>query len=179
MCRNATATAATLLAAIRPTLVNLLTLEGIADTPDGIAAIAAFDAAEKALASWTPGTSAQTVIQSLNALTQVFSTLPVPAEYKALANIIDAGIVTVIAVVTANSPAPAPPIFGLGVADAHAAPEETQAMHVAHVVASTTSKVGELVPGFKHSIWHSPASQYKGAWNKAVSKDPKLAALKQ
>ena len=43
MCENAVATAAVLMQAIEPTLVNLLTVLGIADTPDGKTAIAAFD----------------------------------------------------------------------------------------------------------------------------------------
>ena len=182
MCKNATATAASLMTAIRPTLLSLLTVTGVASTPDGVAALAAFDAADKALAAWTPGTTSVTVVQAIDAFTAVFSVLPLPADAKALEAIISAGIVTVIGVVTANSPAPtaaedpSKPLVGAGVAAAH---EETQAMHVARVVADTTAKVGELVPGFKHSIWHSPAGQYKGEWNKAVAKsDPKYSALK-
>ena len=177
MCKNATATAASLMTAIRPTILSLLTVTGVDSTPDGVAALAAFDAADKALAAWTPGTTSVTVVQAIDAFTAVFSVLPLPADAKALEAIISAGIVTVIGVVTANSPAP---VTGSGPAgtpmEAH---EETQAMHVAHVVADTTAKVGELVPGFKHSIWHSPAGQYKGEWNKAVAKsDPKYSALK-
>lgn len=166
--------------AIRPTLVSLLTVTGVASTPDGIAALAAFDEADKALAGWTPGTTSETVVQAIDAFTAVFSVLPIPSEAKGLEAIISAGIVTVIGVVMANSPAPtaaeaARPLLGAGVA---AAKDETQAMHVAHVVADTTAKVGELVPGFKHSIWHSPAGQYKSEWKKAVAKsDPKFAAL--
>jgi hypothetical protein len=79
-----------------------------------------------------------------------------------LGNIILAGIETVIGVVTANSPAPVAP------ADATASWEERQAMHQAAVSADTTAKVQSLVPGFKRSIWHTPAHQYNEAWNKAV-----------
>jgi hypothetical protein len=182
MCANATKTAASLMTAIRPTLLSLLTVTGVASTPDGVAALAAFDAADKALAAWTPGTTSATVVQAIDAFTAVFNVLQIPEDAKVLESIISAGIVTVIGVVMANSPAPTaaeadrPLAGGGGVAAAH---EETQAMHVAHVVADTTAKVGELVPGFKHSIWHSPSGQYKSEWNKAVkSADPKYATLK-
>jgi hypothetical protein len=153
--------------AIEPTLVNLLTTLGIASTPDGEAAIKAFNAAQAALMQWEPGTTSTTVIDVLNAFTSVFNTLPIPVEAKALEDIISAGIVTVIGVVVANSPAPTAPA---AVEAAHpvATPEESQALHVVHTVADATAKVTELVPGFKRSIWSSPAHQYKGAWNHAV-----------
>jgi len=73
--------------------------------------------------------------------------------------------------VTANSPAPAAP------ADI-VAHDEVQAAHVAETVATTTAKVQTLVPGFKRSIWHSPESQYKSAWNKAVEAGSYPATLK-
>jgi hypothetical protein len=102
------------------------------------------------------------VLELITAFQTVYNSLPIPSEYLVLGNIILAGIETVIGVVTANSPAPAAP------ADATASPEELQAMHQAAVSADTTAKVQSLVPGFKRSIWHTPAHQYNEAWNKAV-----------
>jgi hypothetical protein len=169
------------MAAIEPTLVNLLTTLNVANTPDGEAAVTAFNAAQKSLANWQPGTSAQTVIEGLDAFSSVFAVLPIPADAKALESIITAGIVTVIGVVTANSPAPAATATTTAAAAVPAAaPEETQAMHVAAVVADTTAKVTTLVPEFTRSIFTAPAHQYKNAWNHAVGKaDKKYAHLKQ
>jgi hypothetical protein len=162
MCQNATKTAATLMAAIEPTIKSLLTLTGQANTPNGIAAINAYDDALVALQNWQSGTAAQNVLELITAFQTVYNSLPIPSEYLVLGNIILAGIETVIGVVTANSPAP------VAHADATASWEERQAMHQAAVSADTSAKVQALVPGFKRSIWHTPAHQYNEAWNKAV-----------
>jgi hypothetical protein len=161
MCQNATKTAATLMAAIEPTIKALLTEADLINTSAGIAAMNAYDAALSAVKNWQSGTNAQDILQLIGDFQAVFNTLPIPSKYLSLVNIILAGVETVIGVLTANSPAPAPPA---GVV-AH---EETQAMHQADVVAKTTVKVQALVPGYKRSIWHSPESQYKSEWNKAV-----------
>jgi hypothetical protein len=173
MCKDATNTASSLMAAIEPDLVNLLTLLGVATTPDGAAAITAFNAAQAALAAWTPGTTAQTVVEALNAFSTVFDVLPIPEDAKALEGVIEAGIVAIIAVVTANSPAP-PAAAGTATA------EETQALHALSVSDDATAKVSKLVPGFKRSHFHGAAHQYKQAWNGAVEKSgPKYASIKQ
>ena len=164
MCQNATKTAASLMLAIEPTIKSLLSLTGQTNTPEGIAAINAYNAALAALQNWVSGTPAQTILELLAAFQSVFNTLPLPTTFTALANIILAGIETVIGVLTANSPAP----VVAAPAGADATPEETQAAHVAHSIADTTAKVQVLVPGFKRSIWHSAATQYNNAWNSAV-----------
>ena len=184
MCKNGTATASSLMKAIEPTLVSLLTALNLNTTPDGEAAIAAFNAAQQALSTWTPGATGQVVIESLDAFTQVFGVLPIPPEAKGLESIISAGIVTVIGVIMANSPAPAKQVeeapvqaHGIMSAPEPATDEETQAMHVAHTVSDTTAKVTELVPGFKRSIFTSPAHQYKKTWNQAAAESEKFAGL--
>lgn len=161
MCQAAAKTAASLMAAIEPTIKSLLTLTGQSNTPQGIAAIAAYDAALAALQNWQSGTPAQNVLELLAAFQSVFNALPLPTTFEVLANIVLAGIETVIGVLTANSPAPAAP------AGATLAPADIQVAHQAFVAADTTAKVQALVPGFKRSIFHSPASQYTTAWNKA------------
>jgi hypothetical protein len=175
MCKAATATVADLMSAIEPTLINLLTVTGIAGTPEGQAAITAYNAALQAVETWTPGTSAEDVIQVINAFTEVFNTLPIPADVKSLADIISAGIVVVISVLTGNSPV--------------AADEEAQHK----VQAEAIEKVTKLVPGYKESLWDKAraalgdhtiaAKEYKGAWNKGVvtaaKANPKYATLKQ
>ena len=62
MCKNAASTAASLMSAIEPTLVDLLTFLGLAGTPNGQAALKAYNAAVTALQNWQPGNSAQDVI---------------------------------------------------------------------------------------------------------------------
>jgi len=162
MCKNATKTAAALMAAIEPTIKSLLAATGQLNTPNGIAAMNAYDAALLAVQNWTPGTTAQNVLQLMNAFTAVFDTLPLPPNVALYVNIITAGITAVIAILTANSPAPASLLTH----------EDTQAMHQAAVAADAAAKVQVLVPGFKRSIFHSPESQYNTAWNNACDTNP-------
>ena len=162
MCKNATKTAGALMAAIEPTIKSLLAATGQLNTPNGIAAMNAYDAALLAVQNWTPGTTAQNVLQLMNAFTAVFDTLPLPPNVALYVNIITAGITAVIAILTANSPAPASLLTH----------EDTQAMHQAAVAADAAAKVAVLVPGFKRSIFHSPESQYNTAWNNACDTNP-------
>jgi hypothetical protein len=171
MCKNAVATAANLMQAIEPTIKSLLTETNLINTPDGISAINAYNAALLALQGWQSGTASETVLELIGAFQAVFNTLPLPTTVQTLTNIILAGIETVIGVITANSPVPSAPAVGDPVAGEPlaASDEEINGMHVAHTIADTTAKVQVLVPGFKRSIWHSPESQYNTAWNKAVA----------
>jgi hypothetical protein len=173
MCKNASASIAALMAAIEPTLINLLTLLGIASTPEGQAAINAYNVALQAVENWKPGTSAQDVIQVINAFTQVFNTLPIPVEAKSLADIISAGIVVIIGILTGNA--------------------TTDSNLQAKAASDAIVKVKVLIPGFKESLWDRAradlgdhtiaAKEYKNAWNKGVQTaskvNPKYAVLKQ
>jgi hypothetical protein len=172
MCKNATATAAALLEAIEPTLTSLLTYTGLGSTPNGEAAIAAYNAAVAALKAWQSGTVAQNVLQLIGDFQTVFNSLPLPPTVIDLTNIILAGIQAVIGVIIANSPAPVAP------AGSTASPEEITAAHQAAVAHDTEQKVAALVPHFKRSIFHSPAVQYKNLWNNTVDKDKLPATLK-
>jgi hypothetical protein len=162
MCKNATKSAAALMAAIEPTIKSLLAATGQLNTPNGIAAMNAYDAALLAIQNWTPGTTAQNVLELITAFSTVFATLPLPPNVQLYVSTITAGIKIVIAILTANSPAP----VGLAV---HA---ETQAMHQAAVAADAEAEVRALLPGFKRSIFHSPESQYNTAWNNACDANP-------
>ena len=82
MCKAAAATLSDLMGAIEPTLVNLLTVLGIASTPEGQAAISAYSAALTAVENWVPGTSAQDVIQVIDAFTSAEDAW-VPTSYEA------------------------------------------------------------------------------------------------
>jgi len=173
MCQNAVKTAGALMAAIEPTLKSLLTYTGLAETPQGIAVIAAYDAALTAVENWKSGTPAQDVLQILGDFQVAFNALPLPANVVLLTNIVLAGVEAVIGVLTANSPAPAG-------AAGDATPEETQAQHQVQVITETTTKVQKLVPNFKRSIWHSAATQYKNQWNSTVTgMGPDYAAMLQ
>jgi hypothetical protein len=171
MCQNAAKTAAALLSAEEPTLKSLLTYTNLINTPEGIAVIAAYDAADTALAGWKSGTTAQNVLELLADFQNVFNTLPLPSTVTVLANLILAGIETVIGVLTANSPAPAAPAGTPPVA-------EPQALHQAVVAHDTVTKVHALVPGIKLSRFHGADVQYKNAWNAAVEKGGFPASLK-
>lgn len=174
MCKNASSTVAALMAAIEPTLVNLLTVLGIADTTQGQAAITAYNAALQAVEDWKSGTTSQDVIQVINAFTAVLDTLPIPEDAKGFADVISAGIVVVIGILTGNSPA---------AADAEAQKK---------VQSDAIAKVQVLVPGYKESLWDKAraalgdhtiaAKEYNGAWDKEVATaskvNPKYAALK-
>jgi hypothetical protein len=166
MCKNATKTAAALMDAIEPTIKSLLAATGQLNTPDGIAAMNAYDAALAAVEAWQSGTTAQNVLELINAFTAVFNTLPLPENVKLYVNIIEAGITAVIAILTANSPAPA------------SDDENAQAMHQAHVAAEAAVKVNAILPGVKFSVrksvlpGQSPADQYNKAWDNACDTNP-------
>lgn len=162
MCKNAASTVASLMGTIEPSLVDLLTFLNIADTANGQAAINAYNVALQAVQNWKPGTTAQDVIAVIDAFTQVFNTLPIPDDAKSLADIISAGIVVVIGVLTGNSPAPAAAIVG------DATYDEVQHAWASQVAKEAEAKAAALVPGFKRSIWHSAATQYRNAWNRQV-----------
>lgn len=156
---------------IEPTLVALGNATGIANTPAFQTALNEYNVALTAIKNWTSGTPAQDAIAVINAFEAAVQLLPIPPTYQVLLNIVLAGIATVIGVLSANSPAPAP-VPAPASADATA--EETQAQHQAEVIHDTTVKVQALVPGFKRSIWHSAATQYKNTWDAAVTANPDL-----
>jgi hypothetical protein len=166
MCTAAAKTVGSLMAAIEPTLKSILTLTNLANTPQGLAAVTAYDAALAAIQGWKSGTPAQDALQLIGDFQTAFDALPFPPSEQLLVNVILAGVETVIGVLTANSPAPVAPAPVAGAM--RASVEETQVMHQAHVIAETTAKVTALVPSFKRSIWHSPASQYDKAWTEAA-----------
>jgi hypothetical protein len=170
MCKQAAQTAGAVLGAVEPELTALLTAEGIATTPAGEAALAAYKSAVTSLDDWQSGTPAQEAIQALDDFQAAFNVLPFPPTVTVFENIIEAAIVTVIGILTANSPAPANDTT----AEPTASAEETVAAHQAFVAADTTAKVQALVPTFKRSIFHSPAWQVKNEWNKAVESHPEL-----
>ena len=173
MCKNATSVIGAEMNAIEPELKSFLAVIGQADTPDGLAAVSAYDAAKTAFTNWTPGTSAELAVEALNAFNAVFQTLPVPTEAKALEGIIEAGVAITIGLLTGNS--------------------TTDAAAHATIAADTHAKVQALVPSYKESLWdkaradlgdHSiVANKQKHYWNQEVTEaakvDPKYATLKQ
>ena len=174
MCQAAQKSAAAVLSAVEPDLVELLTIEGIASTPDGQSAIAAYNALDTALQNWVPGTSAQVAIEAANAFTAVFQVLPIPTEAKGLEALISAAIVTVIGILTANSPAPA------GIAQAAHA-ETVASATEAQVTAMTGIKVGwftlaRVMAGDHSAIAEEWQKQFKAAAKAAGPKYAPLAA---
>jgi hypothetical protein len=181
MCDKAAPVAGELMKALEPEFVQLLTVEGIASEPDGVAAIAAFNAAETALLAWVPGTTPSAeLIEALDDVDTVFQGLPLPQIDKELAGVISATLAVIIGLVKGKS-APAP--SAVTAAAVAGTPEAAPQIHEDTVEAATTAKVKTLVPGFKRSIFHTPAGNQKNAWNKGVATtaaiDPKYAVLKQ
>lgn len=166
MCTNATKTAAALMTGIRPTLVGFMNLENV-DAATQQEVLEAYDAADKAVGSWTPGTSSETVVELVNAVVAVFDTLPIPEEDKDLAGIISAGLTAVIAILEANS--------------------TTDTLEQNGIVAAAVVKVNTLAPnaftyhkGIFAEFQASPAKQYHNAWNaKVEAKGEKYAPLHQ
>lgn len=167
MCKNATATAAALMAGIEPTLTSFLKLENV-DPATQAQVIASYEAAQQAVAQWTPGSTATVVVEAVQALDSIFNTLPVPDIDKALAGIISAGFTSVIAIIEANSTT------------------DTVAQH--EITAKAVIDVNAKAPGAFHyhkgvfaAFQADPAKQYHNAWHKEVAKhvavDPKYAVL--
>ena len=170
MCQNAQKTLVNLMAAIEPSIIDLGNQTGISSNPLFQNVITGYNAALTAIENWKSGTAAQDVIQVINDLEAGLTALSalIPAPMLTLLNIILAGVATVIAVMTANSPAPAEPTSEPGTGGPDATPEETQAQYQAQVIHEVTLKVQKLVPGYKRSIFSSAATQYRNTWNAAV-----------
>ncbi len=167
MCKNATATAAGLLAGIEPTLVQFLKLENI-PAEEQATVIAAYDAAVTAVAAWKPGSTGTVAVEAVQALNSIFQTLPVPDQDKVFASLITAGLTSVIAIIEANSTT--------NVLEQHA------------ITAKAVTDVNAMAPGaFKYHkgvfavFQDSPAEAYHNAWHKkveaAAALDPKYQAL--
>lgn len=185
MCKAVAKTAGSLMEAIEPEFVELLTVTDLASTPDGQAAITAYQDAEKVVIAWVPGTSAQEAIEVLNDFTTVFNKLPLPADVKTLESLVSAGVVGIIGVLTANSPAPE--------AAEAATPEETEAIQSvhAHTVAVETQAKVTAISGYTPSRWDMArvalgdkaaiSGKWKSEWRKAAQAaaqvNPKYAAL--
>jgi hypothetical protein len=167
MCKNATATAAALLAGIEPTLTAFMNLENVpAATQQQV--MAAYEAAVTAVANWTPGSTATLAVEAVQAANSIFQTLPVPDIDKAFAGIITAGFTSVIAIIEANS--------------------TTDALEQHAITAKAVTDVNTMAPGaFKYHkgifavFQANPAKEYQNAWHKqvaaAVKLDPKYKAL--
>jgi hypothetical protein len=163
MCQNAQKTIINLMSEIEPSIVDLGNEFNLSNTPAFQTVISEYNVALTAVENWTSGSVAQEVIEAINDVGTAVQALPIPATAKTLVSIILAGLATVIGVLSANSPNPTP-----APADSDASPEELQAAYHDQVLKTTTTKVQQLVPGFKRSIWHSAATQYKNTWNAAV-----------
>jgi len=169
MCKNAQKTAYDLLLAEEPTIKNILTLEGVAGTPQAVLALSAYDQALTDLADWVPGTASQDVLEALADVQTAIPALPIPVQYQLLGNTIVAAIITVIAVVTGNSPAASAEPLPEGVDY-----EEAQQDNERATIAIYTPRAQALVPFYKlktRATWlpeRTPKAQYKACWNKAV-----------
>jgi hypothetical protein len=167
MCKNAAATAAALMAGIEPTLTAFLNLEGVPAATQA-QVLTSYEAAQQAVAQWTPGSSATVAVEAVQAVNSVFQTLPVPDVDKAFAGIITAGFTSVIAIIEANS--------------------TTDVLEQHAITAKAVTDVNTMAPGaFKYhkgvfAVFQAdPAKEYHNAWHKqvgaAVKMDPKYNAL--
>ncbi len=169
MCQNATKTAYAVLSGIEPQIKAILTIEGIANTPQATTALAAYDQALADLNAWTQGTPAQDVIQVLDDLEVAVQALPIPTAYQLLVSTILAGIVTVIGIVTGNSPAP--PVASIQGIDLAAVQQD----HERATMARYSVRAQDLVPFYRiktRATWlpeREPATQQKHCWNKACA----------
>lgn len=186
MCKNAEKTAAALLEVAEPEFIQLLTIEGIATTPAGVAAIASYKNAEADLANFVPGTTDTVIIELIGDVTTEFQALPIPPEAKTLEGLISAALQGVLGLLNAQTTTAA--------AAAAATPEEAkhlQAAHALEVSENTQSKIAELAPNYKPSFItkgkimlgdHGAAaaewkSEYKKAAAELAATNPKYAPL--
>ena len=170
MCKNAQQTAYDVLVAVEPELKSILTIAGVVNTPQAVTALAAYDQAVTDLKNWVPGTPSQDVIEVLTDVQLAVSALTpmIPATDALLINAVLAAVVTVIGLVTGNSPAPAPAALVDGVT-----PEDMQSDHERTTMAVYTQRAQSLVPFYKiktRATWlpeRRPDAQAKACWNKA------------
>jgi len=165
MCQNAEKKVYDLGVVVEASLKSLLGALNLLTTEAGTTVINAFDAILADLKIWQSGSTAQNIIQLLTDFQGLLSQLPIRSEYVVLLNIVLGGVEAIIGMLTGNSPAPAPE--GVEVAPDTIDPD-TQEAHAVTVAATTAAKINVLVPDFKPSVWHTPATQYNTAWNNAV-----------
>lgn len=182
MCKVPEQTAYALFAAAEPEYDGLLTLTGVASTPAGQAAEAAYANALTDLKNWVPGTTDTEIIELIGDVNTEFQALPLPADAKTLASLITGAITGVLGILAANIKAPA--------AATAATPELASAIQEAHahtVAAQTVARVTELT-GYKPSLitmakvklgdHGAITSEWKSEWKKGVAaSDPKYASL--
>jgi hypothetical protein len=175
MCQSGLQQVGELATALEPEIVTFETITGTINTPDGQAAIKAYDALAADLKNWAPGSSTgQVVEEAIVAFTDVFQTLPVPDSAKLIEGVIEAGVITILGFVQAHPAVPPTPPAGSTIA-----PGDALAAHQAHVVAETTARIQVLVPGFKLSKFHTAKHQLASEMSKAVAAaGPKYASLK-
>ena len=107
MCQNAEKQVGNLLVAEEPMVVNLLTELGVVNTPTGQSFITLFDDAAASVQGWKPGTAGQEVLEVVQTADKAFDdlakTLPIPAQFTSLADIIAAGLTAAITLIAGNS----------------------------------------------------------------------------
>ena len=173
MCQNAQSTAYAILSAEEPEIKSILTIEGVANTPQATTALQAYDLALADLKNWTPGTVSQETIEVLTDLQTAITALTplVPPTYALLINAVLAAIITVLGIVSGNSPAPA---VTASVVPAGVTAAEVQADHERATMTTYAARAQSLVPFYKiktRGTWlpeRSPVAQNKACWNKAV-----------
>lgn len=180
MCQKAAEQAGNLLSSLEPDIQEILEVTGQANTPPGLAAIAAYNAAVVALQNWQSGTASEDVVEVLNglqaSLNAVFAAVPaISAPVQVLVNLLLGAVTTVITLVSANSPAPAPaPADTMPDSPAVVAHAET---FNAHAVAAAGEAKVTAMTGYKPSVWekaraaagdtHVAQNAYKKEWAKA------------
>jgi hypothetical protein len=170
MCENAAKTVGSVLKAAEPDLRDILTITGVAGTPQAAAALQAYDQAETDLLNWTQGDAPEEAIQILTDAQAAVSALTplIPTTDALLINVVLAAIIVAIGIVTGNSPAPAAVHEGV-------TPEMVQADHERATMVDYTDRVRTLVPFYKvetRATWlpgRSPADQINKAWKQACT----------
>ena len=179
MCKKFVQTALSVMTAEEPALVNILTVTNLINTPNGQAAMTAYNTTITLLQNWKKGSPTTEVIQALSDFQALLTGLQplIPGNYVTYLNLIIAAVVIALGLFQGNSPAP----VALGV-EAMATPEEATAMYQAHITLTTQEKVRELVPDYNFNFspfWfhHSPAWQFANAWNNKQAKNPQPGIL--
>lgn len=164
MCPNPQGTAYGVMVGLRPEIVNILTLEGVANTTEATTVLSEYDVSANAIKNWKAGSAADDVLQVIAVFQAAVAALGplLPIQDALLVNAILAAVAVVIGIIKANSPAPPAP------AESTVSAEENQFHHANVVRQETEDQVEALVPGFKVSRFHTAESQAHAVWNKAA-----------
>lgn len=181
MCKAAETQVLNIAQSVESTVISLLTETKLISTAEGQTISSDLGVLLTDIANWKSGTPATDIEQVVNDIEAALPALPIPAPFNLLIPIALGGLTTILTLLGANSPAPAPAAVPAELT------AQVQTLHAHSVAAAGEAKV-ETLTGYKPSTFDKAramlgdssiaANKYKDVWNKAVADNKLPTTLK-